>query len=94
MPITDNISDDNKVENATPEFLTIYRKVNPENEIAIMQKRLAAFLLLKNCKLTNVGRDKKEPWRSIFFFEKGSKLDEAMLQYRSIKDKLAEFSKM
>lgn len=95
MPIIDN--DNNFVEivnkdNTSP-LITIHRDVDPNNEIAIMQKKMAAFLLLQNCKLTNVGKDKKEPQRSIFFFEKGEKLDKAMLKYRKNKDKLVELSK-
>lgn len=76
------------------EMLTIYRKVNPDTEVAIMQKKLAAFLLLRNCKLTNVGFDKKEPWRSIFFFKKSPMLSNAMRKYHECKDALGKISTM
>lgn len=81
---------DKSVEDNT---LTIFRKVDTTKEKAIMQKRMAAFLLLRNCKLTNVGEDKKDPNRSIFFFEKGPLLDKALVKYRDYKESLIEMSR-
>lgn len=61
-------------------------QTNKLKSIPISQKRMCAFLLLKNHKLICVKQDKNNPLRSVFLFKKDENILGHMKDYHFYKE--------
>jgi len=55
-----------------------------EQPKVIFSKAMAGFLLLKNCVLYKVDRDKKDPKRSTFIFKHDDRLNDSLALYGKV----------
>lgn len=59
------------------------------NEKIILSSRMAAYLVLNNCKLNCSKADLKDPSKLVYFFEDSEKLSKLMGSYDGARQQLA-----